>query len=89
MSVNVAQTWTQWILSRGMILVEGIEELNEELGTDHSLSRLWEWRTGRRPIPAPIAHYMRLKSLRWALRQSGGRAPKSDAALRALCDRLS
>ena len=76
--LNLVESW----------LAEAIRAMNADLGTSYAWRRVWEWRTGRRPIPQRAQDYMLRCCIAWAIRQEGGIPPESDEQLDRLAARL-
>lgn len=57
---NLVELWLQVILSiPGASMSGALGDLNRETGQRYTLSRLGEWRNGRREVPRAAALYMR------------------------------
>jgi len=62
-----------------------VEGLNADLGTNHDIKRLGQWRRGERAIPQPVQDWMLRACIAYAIGQCGGIPPSADANL----DRLA
>ena len=86
--LNLVESWLAVATGNGEPVAEAIRAMNADLGTSYAWRRVWEWRTGRRPIPQRAQDYMLRCCIAWAIRQEGGIPPGSDEQLDRLAARL-
>jgi len=86
--VSLVATYLAQAARRGDTITEALAELNTDLRTSYSLSRLGEWRNGRRPIPPAVHRYLLRRVLEEAIRDHHGTPPREDADLDALAEAL-
>ena len=86
--MNLPDTFIKQAQARGLTPTEAVGILNAELGTSYTLSRLGEWRNGRRALPARVHRYMMEQVLGEAIKDHGGRPPKTADATIALAAAL-
>ena len=55
---NLVESWLQATTANGERHADALAQLNADLGTRHRLNRLYEWRAGTYPVPAPVQLYM-------------------------------
>jgi hypothetical protein len=82
---NLVECWLQAATPNGERHADALAQLNAALGTRHRLNRLYEWRAGTYPVPAPVQVYMLRATLVDSIRAEGGTVP-DDAG--AFTDRL-
>lgn len=87
-ALNLVQSWLTVATCGGRPITHALAELNEELGSGHSLRRLGEWRRGDRPIPQAVQDYMLRCSVLHAMRSEGAIPPDTDDALDRIAERL-
>lgn len=86
--MSLVATYIAQAKRRGDTITEALAKLNTELRTSYSLSRLGEWRNGRRPIPPAVHRYLLRRVLEEAIRDHNGTPPQEDADLDALAEAL-
>jgi hypothetical protein len=73
----------------GFERADALADLNADLGTQYTASRLGEWINARRPIPDNVRQYMLRSAITYILRQHGiATARLSDAQIDGLADSL-
>lgn len=86
--MSLVATYLAQAARRGDTVSEALAELNTDLRTSYSLSRLGEWRNGRRPIPPAVHRYLLRRVLEEAIRDHHGTPPREDADIDALAEAL-
>ncbi len=86
--MSLVATYIAQAKRRGDTVSEALAELNTDLRTSYSLSRLGEWRNGRRPIPPAVHRYLLRRVLEEAILDHNGTPPREDADLDALAEAL-
>ncbi|MEO8101928.1 MAG: hypothetical protein ABI790_05345 [Betaproteobacteria bacterium] len=67
----IIKAWQAVVCVPGLDQAEALRQLNEELGTAYTASRLGEWRNGRRPMPDAVRAYMLAIGIGWLLHKHG------------------
>ena len=86
--MSIIATYLAQAERRGDSISDALTELNQDLRARYSLSRLGEWRNGRRPIPPAVHRYLLRRVLEEAIRDHNGTPPREDADLDALVEAL-
>jgi|GEM_PF-5889261 len=88
---NIVESWIKSQTDCGEPLQNAVDNLNKDLGTQYSTSRIGAWRDGKRSIPKPVTRYMIEAALYWVLKQHGldGMPDNDDNFYTALSNDLS
>jgi hypothetical protein len=68
---RLAEIWLMRELADGRTPQQAFAALNAATGRRYDYRRLWEWKTGKRPIPTPARRYMIGVALPYALKCVG------------------
>jgi hypothetical protein len=84
---NLAGMWLADMSAKGMNATQAIKLLNSATGRSYSYKRAWEWKSGKREVPAVARRAMLRMSLRYVLRCFG--VSIQDDALQELASLIS
>lgn len=88
--MSLIDSWLAVELIPGKTKADALREMNAALGTQYRSNRLYEWLTGKRPIPDPVRDYMMRVSIEHVLYRNGVPALSlSDAQAEKIVDDLT
>lgn len=73
--MSIIETYLSSYEERGESHSVALAELNQDLKSNYRLNRLYEWRSGSRPIPVAVYRYLMQQVLEETIKRHGGQAP--------------
>jgi len=86
--MRLVEVWLSYRKERGDGVADAAQYLAEQLGKKYSASRIWEWKTGGRPVPDDVAKLMRKEVLPWLLPREGVKSEVQQAKFISILEML-